>query len=85
VVYATNVPDGSISAIDTNRDEVVFTASAATLYRAAGITGDHLDIEGVTVSADGKTLYAYAVNYGALVIFEDLGGENRPTLVVGGQ
>jgi DNA-binding beta-propeller fold protein YncE len=77
IVYVTNVPDGSISAVDTLTDEVCFTASAAELYRKAGITGDHLDIEGVTVSADGKTLYAYAVNYGALVVFEDLGGENR--------
>jgi DNA-binding beta-propeller fold protein YncE len=85
VVYVTNVPDGSITAINTIGDEVLFMASAAVWYRAAGITGDHLDIEGVSVSADGKTLYAYAVNYGALVIFDDLGGENRPTLLLGGQ
>jgi DNA-binding beta-propeller fold protein YncE len=83
VVYATNVPDGSITAIDARTDEALFTASAAECYRAAGITGDHLDIEGVTTSADGKTLYAYAVNYGALVIFDDLGGENRPRLLRG--
>jgi hypothetical protein len=83
IAYVTNVPDGSISAIDTQSDEVLFMASAATLYRQAGIAGDHLDIEGVTVSADGKTLYAYAVNYGALVIFDDLGGANRPTLILG--
>jgi hypothetical protein len=83
IVYVTNVPDGSISAIDTHSDEVLFMASAAALYRQAGITGDHLDIEGVTVSADGKTLYAYAVNFGALVIFDDLNGTNRPTLIMG--
>jgi YVTN family beta-propeller protein len=45
IVYATNVPDGSISAIDTLTDEVLFTASAAACYRKAGITGDHLDID----------------------------------------
>lgn len=82
-VYVTNVPDGSISAIDVQSDQVLFTASAAPLYREAGITGDHLDIEGVSVSADGRTLYAYAVNYGALVIFDDLGGSNRPSLILG--
>jgi YVTN family beta-propeller protein len=82
-VYATNVPDGSISAIDTETDAVLFTASAAHLYRAAGITGDNLDIEGVTVSADGTTLYAYAVNYGALVIFDELGSANRPSFILG--
>jgi YVTN family beta-propeller protein len=71
-VYVTNVADGSVSAIDTQGDEVLFTASAAHEYRAAGITGDYLDIEGVTVSADGRTLYAYAVNYGALIVFEGL-------------
>jgi DNA-binding beta-propeller fold protein YncE len=81
IVYATNVPDGSFSAIDTLTDEVLYTASAAECYRKAGITGDHLDIEGVTVSADGKTLYAYAVNYGALVIFEDLGRTNQPRFI----
>jgi len=83
IVYATNVPDGSITAIDVEADRVLYTASAAPLYRAAGITGDHLDIEGVTVSADGKTLYAYSVNYGALVIFDDLGGLNRPQFIAG--
>ncbi len=82
-VYVTNVPDGSISAIDTRTDELLYTASAAACYRAAGITGDHLDIEGVSVSADGKTLYAYAVNFGALVIFEDLGGENSARFITG--
>ena len=83
IVYATNVPDGSITAIDVEADRVLYTASAAPLYRAAGITGDHLDIEGVTVSADSKTLYAYSVNYGALVIFDDLGGLNRPQFIAG--
>ena len=83
IVYATNVPDGSITAIDVATDRVLYTATAAPLYRAAGITGDHLDIEGVTVSADGKTLYAYSVNYGALVIFDDLGGLNRPQFIAG--
>ncbi|NLE45116.1 MAG: hypothetical protein GX620_10375 [Chloroflexi bacterium] len=82
-VYVTNVADGSVSAIDTHTDEVRFTASAASCYRDAGITGDYLDIEGVSVSADGRTLYAYAVNYGALVVFEDLGGTNRPSLIQG--
>ena len=83
IVYVTNVPDGSFSAIDTETDMVLYTASAAPCYRQAGITGDHLDIEGVTVSADGRTLYAYAVNYGALVIFDDLDGANRPALIMG--
>jgi YVTN family beta-propeller protein len=85
IVYVTNVPDGSISAIDTLTDEVLFTASAAPCYRKAGITGDHLDIEGVSVSADGKTLYAYSVNYGALVVFDDLGNTNRPRLIKGAE
>jgi DNA-binding beta-propeller fold protein YncE len=85
ILYATNVPDGSISAIGTLTDEVLFTASAADCYRQAGISGDHLDIEGVTVSADGKTLYAYSVNYGALVIFEDLGNTNQPRLIMGAE
>ncbi len=70
--YVTNVADGSFSAIDTASDEVLYTASAAAEYRAAGIEGNHLDIEGVTASADGRTLYGYAVNYGALVVFEGL-------------
>jgi YVTN family beta-propeller protein len=83
IVYVTNVPDGSFTAINAATDEVLYTASAAACYRAAGITGDHLDIEGVSVSADGQTLYAYAVNFGALVIFDDLGGENRPCLISG--
>lgn len=70
--YVTNVADGSFSAIDAQTDEVLYTASAEPQYRAAGIEGDYLDIEGVTVSADGRTLYAYAVNYGALVVFDGL-------------
>ncbi len=82
-LYVTNVPDGSFTAIDTATDEVLYTASAAPQYRAAGVTGDHLDIEGVSVSADGHTLYAYAVNYGALVIFEDIGGANRARYIPG--
>lgn len=83
--YVTNVADGSFSAIDTRTDEVLYTASAAEQYRAAGITGDYLDIEGVTVSADGSTLYAYAVNYGALVVFEGLGpnGGRRARFIPG--
>jgi YVTN family beta-propeller protein len=79
-VYVTNVQDGSITAIDTERDEVTFTINAAKAYRAAGITGDWLDIEGITTSADGNTIYAYAVNYGDLVIVEDVGGANRVKL-----
>jgi len=84
--YVTNVADGSFSAIDTATDEVLYTASAAPEYRAAGIGGDHLDIEGVTVSADGSTLYAYAVNYGALVVFEGLSpaGVRRARFIPGG-
>ena len=81
--YVTNVADGSVSAIDVETDDVLFTLDAAPAYRAAGITGDYLDIEGVTTSADGRTLYAYAVNYGALVIFDDLGGRNQPTFLRG--
>jgi YVTN family beta-propeller protein len=80
-VYVTNVADGSISAIDTASDEVQYTLSAAADYRSAGITGDWLDIEGVTASADGRTIYAYAVNFGALVVFEDVGGANRIRLI----
>jgi YVTN family beta-propeller protein len=82
-VYVTNVPDGSISAIDTATKEVQYTASAAGCYREAGIAGDHLDIEGVSVSADGRTLYAYAVSFGALVVFDDLGGANLPSFIPG--
>ena len=85
IVYVTNVPDGSITAINTLTDEILFTASASPCYRKAGITGDHLDIEGVSVSADGKTLYAYSVNYGALVIFDDLCSTNRPRLIMGAE
>jgi DNA-binding beta-propeller fold protein YncE len=83
IVYASNVPEGSISAIDTTTDRVLFSASAAECYRRAGIHSDHLDIEGLTVSADGRRLYAYAVDYGGLVIFDDLGGQNRPSLLLG--
>lgn len=83
LVYVTNVQDGSVAAIDTASDTVVFSASAAAEYRAAGVADDHLDIEGVSVSADGRTLYAYAVNYGALVVVDDLGGANRPSFVPG--
>ena len=81
IVYATNVPDGSVSAIDVATDSLLYTASAAEAYHAAGIRDERLDIEGVTVSQDGKTLYAYAVNFGALVIIEDLGSENRATVI----
>jgi YVTN family beta-propeller protein len=80
-VYVTNVQDGSVSGIDTASDDVLYTVSAAASYRAAGIPGDWLDIEGVSVSADGRTLYAYAVNYGALVVIRDLGGTNEARLI----
>jgi YVTN family beta-propeller protein len=84
VVYVTNVPDGSVSAIEVATDAVLFTISAAAAFREAGIVGPPLNIEGVSVSADGSTLYAYAVEYGALVMIEDLGGRNRPLVIPGG-
>jgi YVTN family beta-propeller protein len=82
-VYVTNVPEGSVSAIDTATNTVAFTVSAAACYVEADITDNHKDIEGVTVSADGRTLYAYSVRYGGLVIIDDLGGKNRPSYIAG--